>query len=97
MVHNFEVWRKAMMQRASVGCASMHYYRFDDDALRVVLNLFQKVLKLRFTQGFSGVVQLTLTDELLNNFLTLLEQSQFGYIHPRKDSAKFIFARSRHC
>lgn len=93
MVYNFESWRKAKMYSVSIGCESMHYYRIDDEALASVISLFQNILRLKFEPNFNGFVRILVTPNLAQNMFAFCEQCKFGYIHPRRDSAKFAFVR----
>lgn len=94
MLSNFDSWRKAREQQTQRGCSLMHYYRFEDSSLHFVVSIIQRVLVGRVEQG-SPYARIFLDDATCATFLAFCEQAQFGYIHPRRTSAKFLFAREQ--
>ena len=95
MVHNFDSWRMRQMQAVSDACRSMHYFRIDDDCIDAITQLFQSILIARVNRGAAGNVTFCLTDGLAQCMFDFIEQVQFGYIHPRRTSAKMRFVRSQ--
>lgn len=91
MIHNFERWRLAKMQTASLGCLSMRYYRIDLDVVNSITALFQSILILRVEQGEKGRVSFPLSDDLAQVMMDFCEQCEYGYIHPRSTSARMRF------
>lgn len=91
MLHNFESWRLAKMQAATLGCRSMHYFRIDDDVVDSLTTLFKSILILRVEQGKKGRVSFPLSDDLAQVMMDFCEQSAYGYIHPRSTSARMRF------
>lgn len=91
MNHNFESWRLAKMQAASLGCLSMRYFRIDADVVNSITSLFQSILILRIEQGEKGRVSFLLSDDLAQVMMDFCEQCEYGYIHPRSTSARMRF------
>ena len=92
---NFNSWRLAKMQAVSDACRSMHYFRIDDDCIDAITVLFQSILVDRINRGSAGEFAFHLSDGLAQCLFDFIEQVEFGYIHPRRTSAKMRFVRSQ--
>lgn len=90
MIHKFESWRTYRQASVANQCTMMHYYRLEDDSLRVVLRLLKAIVSQRVQKGRNSLY-LSVSDDECNVILSLIEQVKFGYIHPRSTSARYSF------
>lgn len=90
MVHNFESWRKATMQRFETN-ASKHFHRVEDGTFAIVRSFLIAIVNCRVTQK-TNHLSFSVSDEFIDYLLSFLEEMESSYMHPRSDSAKFRFA-----
>lgn len=91
MIHNFESWRQSTMRKFEFSNASRHYHRVDDEVYYAVSDLLKSLLKAKVEHN--GEISVSLSNSLADMVYEFLLQMELSYIHPRSDSAKFLFAR----
>ena len=62
MIHKFESWRTYRQASVANQCTMMHYYRLEDDSLRVVLRLLKAIVSQRVQRGRNSLY-LSVSDE----------------------------------
>ena len=91
MVHTFETWRAAKMTAAQ-GATLSHYHLVEDCVLRDV-NAFLKALLVRRAEIGDCPISVRLSESLCDSILLFFDQMRYAYMHPRSDSARYLFAR----
>lgn len=91
MLQNFDSWRKAKMASVIYNDVT-HYFKLADGVYYGVSAFFRSLLSKRFNRVSRRVV-LNLSDDDYQLFLDFLTQSQFGYIHPRSSSGRYLMVR----
>lgn len=92
MIYNFESWRRAKQKQFTDG-QLRHYHRCSDVSYSLVREILQKILS-----GWVGHSQrqflLAPSDFDIDLIYQFLTEMDFGYMHPRSTSARFLYQKS---
>lgn len=86
----FENWRKRQMMRYKCTTLS-HYHRVEDAVYNDVASFLRQVLITRVNAQCTSIY-VALPDCLANSIIDFLNQMDFAYIHPRRNSARYAMA-----